>query len=393
MADFRNFYRFEDFTAFHQALQAYRERAGNDTSSPDWKRRSSEYFSVQRRCESALIEFLQAKARAGELAPVPFGEGRGIEWVDAWNRMVADDGEAPNRLLTYGMASTMLMSGGLHQEGTTAEARLRQDYEWLIERVHDGANLLPASSHGTCRVTGEALYVDMRPGWQPVLGTLDDQLKFEPVTSGPAPLTVRHHKVDVPSGELLVCDGFDIVAFTQAMEPAELQAPRHTDSARWAISDHCAALGWACVFVNDDSLTVVERDGQLLLARPAVDEDTGDEAEIEGESQSFMFTESRRVHLIDRDVLVGVVARTEGQEDAQRQVAQALQQMQGVITTVQLPPGSKLHVYQVDHRGLQNRFRCPDVDDAQMEPLYAVASNTPLDWQPAVQRKLAPARP
>ena len=262
-------------------------------------------------------------------------------------------------------------------EGPTLEAC----YAELVADINGGDGIEPRSAYGTCDRTGTTYFMQMQSGWKPHYGTFDDHHDLVPLTHGVEPLKVQHQVIPVPSGELLINDWFRIPAFTEAVKPAKYTSVNELGGC-WATSAHYGQLGFASVYVGDGMPSVMRQGDALMIG--AVDFDI-DEADEPAGALGRVCTDLHWATLIDREVLTAIVAKTEGREAAEKQVAALLQEYAHTTTTVRLPAGSELHIYHCEHEGLQKSFQCDGVDGKAFDALHLVASPTELAWTPLKQ--------
>lgn len=371
MPNFSDFYSRDDLAAYVEQRQAW--KAGHEDEAKT--RRWLQALGV---LEAALLALLSAKAAAGELQPVAFSRDRALPWVEQWNARVrggtCQDTPAWRQFFVGGMGLDLMLQLDLWNY-QHPDASLGQRYAQLVALANDGANVQSRERFATCARTGQVIHVFMRSGWRPELGTMDRDRGFVPLHEEAPALAVQHWEIPVPSGELLVADWFRIPDFTQAVGDQALPSLASV-AGRWAHSDHFAREhGFMHVIVNDRNPDVFVRDGQIVFANM-----NEDDWEIAGVKAGCVCTDRHSITLIDREVLVAILARVAGDGEARRRVA-AFLEGEGMDTVrLNWSPGATLHFYCIDDEGLQGRFRCPDVDDMGKAPLYAVASEKPLQW-------------
>lgn len=371
MLDFKDFYSIDalrDYRAANDVL-----RLGQRDESAEYEARKTAWLDQLRVFEAAIGSFLEFKRDAGELAHIPFIYERKLKWGDQWNRFIdhspARWDSTESLCVGMGLMPMSLATGKRKDavEGPTLEA----SYANLGAAINDGAGIEPQSAYGTCDRTGTTFFMQMQSGWKPRYGTFDDHDDLVHLTHGVEGLKIQHQVIPVPSGELLINDWFRIPAFTEAVKPAQYTSVNEL-SGRWATSAHYGQLGFASVYVGDGMPSVMRQGDALMIGNVDFDEPYG--------ALGRVCTDLHWATLIDREVLTAIVAKTEGREAAEKQVAALLEEYAHTTTTVRLPPGSELHIYHCAHEGLQKSFQCDGVDGKAFGALYLVASPTELSW-------------
>lgn len=384
--DFRDFYSRQQLGEYHRLQQDNRTHDQGDGDAAEKKSHVDAWLDALRQFEESLYEFLAEKSRRGELKPVPFVDERGLRWGNHWNRLVSGELSKYDEplQLTGGMGLYLLSTVFGHKGDSDEPAQaLSQAYERLVDKVSIGTHIEPSSAYGECRRTGRTFHMQMGPGWMPQYGTFDGN-KFVPLDRGIGPREVCHVEIPVPTGELLMGDWFRIKAFTQAVEKPDLPS-LNSEAGCIETMRHYAGLGLLSVFVGNTMPRVIQRDEQLLVAQIDWDDDKGD-AQVAGEVRGAICTDLWWASAIDRQVLTNIVARQAGQQEAARLVAEMLQKQD--IQTLQVAPGT-YHAYWGSEAGLQKEFACDEVDASNLETLYAVISDKPLEWRPRPANKKA----
>lgn len=378
LLDFKDFYSIDalrDYRAANDVL-----RLGQRDDSAEYQARKTAWLDQLHVFEAAIGSFLEFKRDAGELAHIPFIDERKLKWGDQWNRFIDRTPDRWDRTasLCEGMGLTPMSLANCKRKDAAEGPTLDASYAYLVASINDGVGIEPRSAYSTCDRTGTTFFMQMQSGWKPRYGTFDDRHDLVHLTHGVEGLKIQHQVIPVPSGELLINDWFRIPAFTEAVKPVKYTSVNEL-SGRWATSAHYGQLGFASVYVGDGMPSVMRQGDALMIG--AVDFDIDAQDEPAG-ALGRVCTDLHWATLIDREVLTAIVAKTEGREAAEKQVAALLEEYAHTTITVRLPPGSELHIYHCEHEGLQKSFQCDGVDGKAFEALHLVASPAELVWMP-----------
>lgn len=383
MTDFKDFYTIDQLSGYKDAHAAYMVNQSAKTAEQDAK--VSIWLKELEVFETSLDRFIRHKGKSGELAEIPFVADRRLRWADRWNRMVSGtetEWDLKESLLQG--AGLLVMSLTVSPRKDQPEKGLAQMYDELVGKINDGEHVEPNSVYGSCDLTAQTLYMQMASGWKPRYGRFGKDHEFLPLQDEAPKLAVQHNTIPVPSGEVLISDWFRVEGFREAMEHKGLPCVT-TLAGRLATSAHLASQGVMSVWVGNSSPSVVVRDGQIVVASSAYDEDLVDNVALPGQHAGRVCTDLWCASAVDREVLTQIVARSAGREVAEQRVAEFLEEYADTVVTVQLPPNSTLHVYHLDH-GLEG-FECDVVDATGTDPLYLVASLSELEWRPTAAAK------
>lgn len=375
MVDFQNFYTIEQYKQF--ALNFAAHRACPDTDGPH----VDAWLAGINEMETSLYSFLQAKATQGELDLVPFVKDRGLRWANSWNRMVQGEATPYDVELVSGMCLHM-SSVHLPRPGGDAIS-IEESYKRLVRDINDGKDITPMSAYGNCFRTGETYFLKMKSGWEPIYGKRDKTHSFIPLDHEVQEREVQHDQIEIPSGELLICDWFRIKAFTTLTKLENAPSINTEFGCLSTSAAYAKKHGFMSVFVGDCGPDVIVRGDQLLFGRTRYDEDLGDNVQVSGENLGTTCSDLWWISAIDRQTLTNIVAKEHGVDQASKLIDEMISEYD--VKSVQLQPGSTLHIYHVNKAGLQKDFSCDQVDSTDMEPLFAVASLKELPWTKANQ--------
>lgn len=351
-------------------------------SGPEYKAWSATYKQLSEAAEAAIAKYLAAVGASQPLACIPDADmfRRTHRLAHAWNALAAgsiDDHQMARLARSFDYA--LLVTGR-----SLSRAKSRDEaYSMLVERVDSGTlEWFENDSHEECGSTGERVYFELH-SWRPRLGTVDHQRRnseFTALKPIPRP-AVLHHRIPVPSGELLIADWFRIPAFTEAVEdPAaksyEYSINNAAGRAR-SVTWH-AGHGFMSVCVGNTSPSIVVRGGQLVIAY--VDEEM-EGPPLEGDIVGNVCTDYWWASVIDRRILTDIVARSMQRDEAERLVDDMVQNQASDVTTVKVKPGM-LHFYFTPKTEDMQDFHADGVSVTSIGDLYAVASVTELSWKP-----------
>jgi hypothetical protein len=393
---FRDVYSRADFDDYAEKYAKYRNQDESTRGkTPESEVVMKEWLHGVAHFEAKILEFLRAKRDANELEPIPFIEGRGLRWGDAWNRFVSNNEGITDEFLLQRQAqaeSNFFTGAGLFPMAMTFVERqdgvqisMDERFESLMAMVDSGKMIKPQSAHGGCDVTGARLFVDIAEGWKVQfgsMGSIDGQQAFFPLKEHALPLGVQHVTIPCPTGELLCTDWLDIDAFNKAVK-RDLRLP--SLDLRYGVMDatrHYAKNGFASVSVGNTSPDLIQRGDQLVIAS------TDLEAPANKDKVGAFCTDRWWATLIDRQVLTEIVAKTTGLDEARRQVQEMIDERD--MMTVNVKPGVDLHLYHFNGDDIIEGHACEDVDTEHVETLYAVLSEKELEWSPKVAAKVRP---
>lgn len=377
--DFSEFYSKKQFNAYTKSREVKSTEGAGQEETDAWYAHVKIY-------EKSILSYLHARADAGDLPLIAFGERRGLPFVDSWNRLVNKEKPGPwdESELIESTSGTLFLASSL-----------QADYEKLLELTSSGRF---NKSTGECKVTGKHLTCQMND-WTPVLGRteyVDGKHVFQPVDAEAPMPSVKHAMIQAPSGELLTADWFRIPQFNSQVRPEDRPIVSvNTLSGQHHETNRCATrFCFAHVFVSNTSPSIYETDGKFLIGREIYDcEDNEKQAfgSPEGTIVAKVCTDMWWATIIDRAVLTELVSRNEvGMETAEKIVADYIADSSNGVSVIKVNAGQVLHLYYESEEGLQNRFKADGVNDAGFECLNAVLSAKPLDWAPVKEKKAVP---
>lgn len=334
---------------------------------------------------AAIGNFLKAMGDEGLLSPIAYTERRGHRWADAWNRLVgrtADEFDIDE--LAESLTCT-LRATRFSDRGTSGGDK---NYLPLVAAMDAGdfrLSSLWTDCKSECQVTGERLTADIQAGWAPRLGNIDySRAKetggspFIPLTQE-APLTqVLVHEIAAPTGEMLIADWFrfDDNLFTEIVKPKTGRISINTAFGCGQQAEYYAKnFGFMSVEVGNSCPSIVVREGHVIIGC------TGEDAEsLQGEVAGSVCTDLWWASMIDRQVLVDLLATRLPREEAEARVAKII--ADGDVTVLKQPPGV-LYVHHTASRDDLALFRCQGpiaVEKGGMTEPFLVISSQRLDW-------------
>lgn len=392
IASFSNYYSLAQ-------LQANKDNDAtrvDDYNSSDGKAYMDRYRVHSKVLESALAKFLTDLRDAGQLTPIDFAERRGHRFANAWNRFVAND---PNDLNHWDLDT--LVSSINHALIMQMCARdVATAYMTVVGKLDKGSfSAWEFSERDNCDVTGTRLAMEMQAGWKPRLGVRDYASDvFEPLTEDAPMPCVLTHQIPAPTGEMLINDWFRFEGnlFTEIVKTGAPDESINTSQGCALLTEHYASkFGFMSVSVGNTCPAIVARDDHLLIgcvnedALEGYDDDVDpddipDDAKplLKGEVKGRVCTDLWWATMIDREVLVDILATKIPREQAEKYVVDCIAEYD--IVTVRVTPGTVYFHYTTDKDDLAS-FACDgpiDVNrDAVNEP-YVVVSSKPLTWSP-----------
>lgn len=386
-----------------------------------------EYVAWSTRCDqlsdglnNAIWQYLQALKMAGRLAPIEFTEGRGLQFADAWNRMLSGTEPGPwDFLAIVEKFSDKISRDTLFTRSTEEEISRR--YAQTIERM-DGGNFACHLINGelrTCLVTGDRMSCQIT-SWRPEFGKVTFEglrSEFKPLIAGiPLPV-VEHHVIDAPSGEILIADWFRIEAFSKLVDHAryvDSKLDLNSDAGKLARTTMYAnRFNFAAVFVGNSSPDVASAsdpsrptsgDARFTIGCPVVEPADDDARKVDKDLRARTLgnvcTDLWWVTIIDKEILIRTVAcglafnsETGGIVDDPADLSIRTEAATGLvdaylskghnsIVRAFVTPGTKLHVYHTSDVTAMQQFESPDVNGAGVEELFCVLSQRELAWSP-----------
>lgn len=353
-------------------------------SGQAWDAYKAEMHALDERAARAIEAFLQQKRISG-LPKARFVDGRQFAFADRWNQFVIE-GEFEHPFERTQFLDAMTQAFVMSNIGLSIDIRAEgADHDVLYQRfvaAMDRGDFpwFMTKQRSPCYVTGQQLALYFQ-GWEPIVGVLnlkDPNNRVSPLTSeAPAP-TVSHHVIPVPSGELIVCDFVEIPAFRQAVrDPAYITGySLETSVGCLRAASWYAQLGFMAVTVGNTSPSVIMKDGLLAFASVEA------KHKINGEVVAEICTERWWATAIDREVLTDIIAKTVSRDEAERQVAAYIDEMDLPVLRVRK---GQLHLYHTADHEAMNGMTCAEVKTSGFSDLFAVLSERELTWAPKRQ--------
>lgn len=342
--------------------------------------------------EAALERYMTALRDAGHLAPVKFTERRDHRWANAWNRFVGHAGAPESKWDVASIIEPIQHGLNIVICGCTPD----DAYARMVKKMNTGCFEFRAMhcANSVCDASGKTLGVNIQAGWKPQIGTVNYKLDdaFLPLTEdGPLP-SVKMGQIPAPTGNMLLADWFRFKEnlFSDIVKVGAPEGSLNTSAGCAALTDHYAAnFGFMSVHVGNTSPEILQRPDHLVIGRFDEDaclneDDKNSPALLQGEVKGYVCTDLWWATMIDRSVLIDLLATKIGREQAERDVAACIEEFD--ITTVQVPPGQVFFHYTAQKDDLASFFCEGPLEvnrDAVDEP-YVVISSEPLTWGPVV---------
>lgn len=380
---FSTFFSLSQYSSFQNHLTR-NPGSKADANDPTYQAWLEEYRNHTLAIQEALGSFLSALRDHGSLAPIDFTEGRGHRWANCWNRFVTGTDEQGWDKLTICRSISKSFTWRV-RDGQSIESGYAERVEPIDAGRLEWWEI--ADAYSECDATGQLLHLQIETGWKPRLGTVDRQgheSTFKPLTGGLPPPCVFSLEIPAPTGEMIVADWFRLEdnLFTKIVKDSDGGSSVNTSyGAARATERYAKEFGFMSVFVGSTSPSIVVRGDHVLIA--SLDEDLN--VKVKGEILGSVCTDLWWVTMIDRQVLVDIVARKLGRAEAEKRVAEYLETSlrNSEVTIVKQPPGS-LYFHHRSSRCDLGDFVCtgPTVinQDAVITP-YAVISKVPLDFK------------
>lgn len=375
---FSTFYSIQQYQAY-RAHQAKRPDSDGGLQNLEYKAWIDGYRSHLDVMEVALGTYLEAMKISGALSVIQLTKGRGHHWANAWNRYVSDEAEGTwdKSKICLSISKVFTLRG--HQAGTTEDW-----YRELVSTIDAGefAFFELGDTHSECDATGQTVHVQFEAGWKPRLGTMDRSKRdspFVPLTDELPQSTVYSVQIPAPTGEMIIANWFnsDDRLFNKIVTAHEPRPSLETSYGVALATELYAKLyGFMSVYVGNTSPKIVVRDDHILIA--SVNEDL--DVDVKGDIAGSVCTDLWWVSMIDRKVLVDLLATKISREDAEAQVAEFIRA--GDATIVKMPPG-KLNFYHTSSRCDLADFESAPAQvnlDAVTTP-YVVISATTLTFK------------
>lgn len=214
-----------------------------------------------------------------------------------------------------------------------------QVHEFFQRTIQEGDFPRYMMERQDCRLSGISIIPEMR-SWKPRVLVFDPKLMaFRDLKQEEVPVPQVHHTtIPVPSGKLLIADWFRHNTFTALAE----QAWAGSLSSAWACAQKTRAmaekLGVAHVFVGNTSPSVVADQSGVRVG--CLDD------EAQAIEQGSVCTDLWWVSMVDKQVLVDLLAQKMPHRQAQREVEELVANQAGTgdVMELEVAPGTH-HLY------------------------------------------------
>ena len=341
------------------------------------------YHPINEKLGRAIAGHLLHLAKQGSLVLPENSEAVNTRWLSAWKRLVHEKtvGDYYHDLVAAPHKDMgLLLSGCAHQgEGSPVA------HEKILSKISSGT--LSGGEGVACQNSGLRLYVEFNH-WVPTLGTIDFSkgynAPFVPLAPGQIkPPGIEHVVVDFPTGELLIKDWFRLDAFNQTVERARKNEVLNSLEPIAGVVERTnmyAKLGFVGVFVGNTSPSIVSREGRLDVGSTHERYEVVDgegvyiDSEVSGDHLGSCSTDMWWTTIIDKKVLVDICSADQSRATAVAQVEALLEEYEGDVIKVQVPPG-KYHLYfSGDPSIFEENFHSPHADlSGFSEPMFTLS--------------------
>lgn len=374
-----------------------------DPRQKAWK--AEHYDPINDKLIAAIGGHLSMLAHSGQLVQPDNAQAISLEWKQAWEKLVdtPNDIEAAMELGEMFLRPAMMFLSFSRQDlakGKDPEA-LEKAHVKIVEKMERGDFGYYDTEMGECADTGARMHLVLT-AWQPVLGLVEfvpnpdggyDRSQFVPLQPGQfSKPGVEHLTIEMPSGHLLVSDWFRIEAFNTLSNDMEKEKNRGESSSVQGFihqtRDYAQEMGFVSVF-GSSNVSVFQDGNRLVIGGEDANEPLG-AVSVLGRDLGGLCGSLRWTSVIDRQVLVDLVASKVGIEEAQAQVADWEKENAREIIQVTVTPGT-YHLYCSGRSQVfSQEFKMEEVDVNVLEYPMFVLSDQPLTPKPA--RSRAPKR-
>jgi len=386
---FSDFFPYEDFRKLLD-LDIARENGGE----ADQKAYSAHLKATY---EKAFMAYLKTLKEDGVLRPIPGSGGRAGNFMLSWNAMATDDPmfvEYPDgawyrieEKFSFTFINLPMMLAGMKiTKGGNADEIARETYDRLVADITEGKLDARAGHEGDyCHITGERLYIEL-DGWTPRLLKRKEDRSFEEITDLVRD-PIKAIEVEFKTGDLLITDWFDIPEVTARREGIKRIDVNSTVGRERAVEWLAREQGILSVYTGNVAPEVYSRDGALVFG--------WSETAITGPTKYHgrISNDVSLATIIERQRLVEIVAESRGWDEAERVVADYLNEHRRDIVEVKVEPGVHHFYFSGDHEDFTAAFRSPDLQiDRNLQP-YFVMSDRPLTLDTVAEHNAELPRP
>lgn len=387
---------FEDAWTLDHTRQLYEHNRATPDFQADARNREGErqWFEhgqeLEEQLEMAIGKHLLHLAATVGLSEPDHSEHAVNNFLHAWHKAVL--GEPLNgyeaRALGATLSTPLVMASIVHSApGRQGQA---QSDDAIIEKMHElftrimrEGNFSPLDTKmPSCENSGTRLRLALE-GWSPSL------LRFDPETRNMVPLgeddiepaNLQHLVIPMPSGTLLVSDWFsnedfckithDLLENTPSMESAEGCAER---------TRRLASIGVAHVYAGNTCPDIFLDEERLILGH------LHERYQDTGQHKGAVTTDLWWITMVDKQVLIDLLARNTSIEQARAEVEEMIQCQDSPIISIQLDPG-QYHLYCAGlYEQFPQLFDRGGVDLSVMERPMCVLSRNDLPMRAKLAR-------
>lgn len=376
--NFKDFFSFETFQNMHVFAQTEPLEEGDAKKA--W---IDNYFHrIEVDYKKPFLNFLQARHENGEMKPFSNAEGYKSNFLHAWNDTVNKSGQYQQDPFdswktiarAFDGMNTMFWLLCRHEKiGESVKPDDHSKYEKLINEVNLGTfRWSQCDMRQQCYRTGESLLVKF-DNWEGVLGKLEGDFRnsiFVPVKPEMQSDEVQHQPVILNTGNLLVADWFRIEEFTKETKMLGDFEINSEYGCKLCTKTYAKELNIVHVCVGNSSPELYFGDDGFIASSNS-EEDT--------EPQNYhslgnICTDLWWVTMIERENLVSIIAKSKGQEEAEKIVNSYV--AENDVTSISVPPGTYHLYYDSDNRRFHNLFASDDIKfEGISKPLFILAKN------------------
>jgi len=372
---FAEAWTFADTAAYFRAEATCPKGEGPEMSR--W--RSEVYTPLAEKMHLAIAGHAAFLSKEGRFSLPEHEESFQMNWLSALKAVIAGDADYPWGHLAvepFSMALSMELMGlqDKVEKGMTLDAAHK---EWvsIIEAGDFGSRM---SDTQECFLTGERVKAVLK-GWKMQLQVRRDG-RFVPVSPEMVQAPgMEAFEIDLPTGELWINDWFRIPAFTEITKAAAQGLSGNSEKGDLEQVRAYAKLGFVSVFAGNSCPSVVIENGQVVIGCLS-EEGYEDEAlnAAGRERKGGVCTDLWRATMIDRQVLVDLVAQSMSREEAEKKVAELAEKTKDHLTVLRLPPGRRVLYAAGSPDTFAKQFDMQEVSLAGFDDPMCVLASAPL---------------